>query len=100
MSKHGNSLDNDKPHHSYEITDTQENDVFKYVISDDPVEEDGLSARLRRQINFMNLIVGWIRFVDKVLVFNINGRKEARDLEDDYIEIITTNKMDVTQEEM
>ena len=45
-----------------------------------------MSARLRRQINFMNLIVGWIRFVGKILVFNIDGRKKARDLEDDYID--------------
>jgi len=45
MSKHGNSLENVNPHHLYEIRDLAENDVFKYGVSDDPIERDGLSKQ-------------------------------------------------------
>ncbi|MEM1119916.1 MAG: hypothetical protein AAGJ18_05670 [Bacteroidota bacterium] len=45
--RHGNSHQNTKPHHLYEIADIQENDTFKYGISHDPIEADGLSKRLR-----------------------------------------------------
>ncbi|MEM8528304.1 MAG: hypothetical protein AAGG68_26920 [Bacteroidota bacterium] len=83
---HGNSLENNNPHHLYEIEDLQEKDTFKYGISDDPIEEDGLSQRVKRQVNFMNLIVGWIRFVGKILVFDISGRQKAKNLEDEYID--------------
>jgi hypothetical protein len=86
MSNHGNSLDNDQPHHLYEIRDQQENTTFKYGISDDPIDEDGLSNRVRRQVKFMNLVVGFIRFVGKILISGIPGRKEARKLEDEHID--------------
>ncbi len=45
MSKHGNSLDNPNPHHLYEIRDTNDDDVFKYGITDDPIGIDGMSKR-------------------------------------------------------
>ena len=32
-SKHGNSYENDAPHHLYEIQDKEEDDIFKYGIS-------------------------------------------------------------------
>ena len=86
MSKHGNSLDNDKLHHLYEIRDQQEADVFKYGISDDPIDENGSSDRLRRQLTFMNLVAGFARFVGKILIRGIMGRKKARQLEDEYID--------------
>lgn len=83
--QHGNCLENSKPHHLYEIKDTQEKDIFKYGISADPVEEDGLSKRLRKQVNFMNLVTGFIRFVGSILIRDIEGRQKALDLEDKYI---------------
>ncbi|MFN0034564.1 MAG: hypothetical protein ACKVUS_05810 [Saprospiraceae bacterium] len=86
MSKHGNSLENENPHHLYEIWDTAENGVFKYGITDDPIERDGLSKRMRNQIDFLNRAVGLLRFVGNVLLKNISGRARAKELEDEYID--------------
>jgi hypothetical protein len=58
MAKHGNSLNNDKEHHLYAIHDRKEKDIFKYGISDKPIGEDGYSARMREQINYLNAAVG------------------------------------------
>ena len=71
---HGNSLDNDKQHHLYEIRDEQEGTAFKYGISDDPIDEDGLSRRVRRQVHFMNLVVGFVRLIGRILIRDIPGR--------------------------
>ena len=49
MSKtHGNSHKNDKEHHLYAIHDSLKDDIFKYGISSDPIDEDGLSRRIKR----------------------------------------------------
>jgi len=84
--RHGNSIDNDAPHHLYEIRDVQENDTFKYGISQDPIERDGLSKRLRDQINLYNVVAGFIRFFARILTRNIPSRKEAIDLEKKQIQ--------------
>lgn len=86
MSEHGNSLENKNPHHLYEIRDEEEKDIYKYGISDDPIEDDGLSKRLRYQLNLMNRVVGWPRFLGNVLIENIPGRIKAREVEDSYID--------------
>ena len=51
MIPHGNSYKNKKLHHVYVIFDKQEDDIYKYGISHDPIEADGLSARLRLVIH-------------------------------------------------
>jgi hypothetical protein len=86
MSEHGNSLQNMNPHHLYEIRDVQEEEIFKFGISDDPVEKDGLSNRLRVQVDFLNRAVGFLRFVGKILLKNIAGRVQAKDFEDAHID--------------
>ena len=86
MSDHGNSLQNPNPHHLYEIRDHDDDTVFKYGISDDPVEKDGLTKRLRIQVDFLNRAVGWLRFVGVVLVKNIAGRAAAKKLENEFID--------------
>lgn len=43
---HRNSNQNDGPHHLYEIWDEQEEEVFKYGISSEPIEQDGQSFLL------------------------------------------------------
>lgn len=88
MSKkrHRNSLDNDEPHHLYAIHDKKNREVFKYGISSDPIDEDGWSDRVRDQVNFFNLIAGWIRFFAEIIKKNIAGRREARKIEDQHIE--------------
>ena len=85
MKLHGKSLKNDKPHHLYQMDDLKQEEVFKYGISDDPIEADGLSKRLRDKLDLMNLIVGYIRFVGKIIMKRINGRKEALKIEDRHI---------------
>ncbi len=86
MSTHGNSLQNEKPHHLYQIRDEEEDDVFKYGISDDPIGSDGLSKRLRIQVNLLNRAFGIVRFVGEILLKNIPGRRRAREIEDEYID--------------
>ncbi|MEM6320593.1 MAG: hypothetical protein AAF960_23190 [Bacteroidota bacterium] len=86
MSKHRNSLDNPNDHHLYQIEDLEEKNIFKYGISDDPIDKDNLSRRIKRQVNYLNLVVGYIRFVGKIILRNIPRRKKAKDIEDDFID--------------
>lgn len=65
MGFHGNSRDNPKAHHLYAIYDTEENDIFKYGISDKPIGEDGYSRRMREQVGYLNRAVGWLRYSRK-----------------------------------
>lgn len=82
---HRNSHSNQEPHHLYEIIDKLDNDVFKYGISSDPIEADGYSKRLRKQLAFLNLIDEWERFFGRILLQNIDGRQEAERIENLYI---------------
>lgn len=86
MKIHGNSLQSPNLHHLYEIVDTEENDVFKYGISGDPLLKDGTSARANEQVNLFNLVVNRVRFYSRVLLTEIRGRAEAEHLENQYIE--------------
>lgn len=85
MIPHGNSRQNQKLHHLYEIFDDHEEEVFKYGISADEIDSDGLSNRLKKQLKLFNLVANTLRFIGRILVHNIPGRKEALDLEDKYI---------------
>lgn len=89
MSKkkpHGNSLKNNNPHHVYEIRDKENGDIFKFGISHEPIEEDGLSKRIRVQLDILNLGAGWPRYFARILITDIQGRKKAKRLENEYIE--------------
>lgn len=86
MNFHGNSNRNNKPHHLYEIVDEEKKDTFKYGISCDPIEADGLSERVRDQVDLFNLIAGWLRFFARILQKDIPGRKEASKIETEHIE--------------
>lgn len=85
MSFHGNSKQNPNEHHLYALYDTEENDIFKYGISDKPIGKDGYSKRMREQVDFLNRAVGWGRYFAVVLVKNITGRDKALQIENDYI---------------
>jgi hypothetical protein len=85
MSEHGNSNKNNKPHHLYEIRDSEDDDVFKYGISHDPIGEDGYSNRMKTQVDFLNLGVKWLRFFARILLLDIAGKKEAKKIEKQYI---------------
>ena len=81
---HRNANDNDDLHHLYGIWDKKEDDLFKYGISDDPIEEDGLCDRVREQVYLLNLAVGWIRYVGWIIMTGLRGRKHAKDLENEH----------------
>ena len=71
----------------YQIKDRVDDDILKYGISADPIDEDGQSERLRSQLRLYNTIVGWIRFFGEILITNIQGRKRAEEVENEYIEV-------------
>ena len=83
---HSNSNQNDKPHHLYEIWDVEEEEVFKYGISSDPIEEDGLSKRIREQMQVLNLGAGWLRYLARILLTDLRNRIEAKRIEDEYMD--------------
>jgi len=86
MQLHGNSNDNDKEHHLYAIYDNEESDVFKYGISDNPIDEDGSSRRMRQQVGYLNRAVGWLRYFARILLRGIIGRSKARQAEESHID--------------
>lgn len=83
---HGNSFQNTSPHHLYEIWDQQEDETFKYGISDSPIGKDDLSDRVRRQVQWMNIVAGFFRFFGRILVKNISGKEQAERIEDEYLD--------------
>ena len=58
----------------------------KYGISGGEIGKDGLSSRLRKQLDLGNTFVGWLRFVGRILIKNIPGRAKADEIEKHYIE--------------
>ncbi len=85
MDFHGNSRKNKRDHHLYAIHDVEENDIFKYGISDKPIGKDDYTSRMREQVDYLNRAVGWFRFFAQILVRGIKGRPKARQLEDEHI---------------
>ena len=83
--KYGNLMINDDIHHLYEIIDKVDEDVFKYGISCGPIGKDGLSRRIRLQIQLFNQTVNWNRFFDRIIIYSIVGKKEARIIETWFI---------------
>lgn len=83
---HGNDRRNDEFHHLYEIVDEKKNDTFKYGISADPIDENGLSDRIYEQLSLFNIIAEMTRFFARILLRNIPGRAKALEIENDYIQ--------------
>ena len=83
---HGNSNKNNLDHHLYELRDRVDGAVFKYGISDKSIDADGLSDRMREQLDFLNLAVGWLRYFGRILMTGIKPRVKARRLEQDHID--------------
>ena len=75
--EHGNSYQNNRLHHLYEIIDRVDDSVFKYGISFKPIGEDGLSERMREQVNLLNRIDKWSRFYARILIVAIEGKKRS-----------------------
>lgn len=70
----------------YEIVDKVDDATFKYGISCETIGKDGMSYRMRKQINYLNRLYEWVRFFGKILQKNIPGKKEARRIEREYID--------------
>lgn len=85
LKLHGNDKTNQDFFHLYEMFDRETGLVFKYGISADSIDMDGISKRLRDQIEYANLIVGWNRFTGWIIKVNIEGNAKARLIEDEYI---------------
>lgn len=82
---HKNSYRNTLPHHLYQIIDKIDDDVFKYGISCEPIGSDGMSDRMRKQVNLFNLIDDWERFFAVIILYDISGKIEAKQIETEYI---------------
>ena len=91
MALHRNSNQNDGPHHLYEIWDKGEDELFKYGISDDPIEADNLSDRIRDQLYFLNLSAGWVRYIGRIIQKDIIGRILAKQIEEEHIQAYLKN---------
>lgn len=85
MKFHGNSKQNSKSHHLYVILDKKTDDVFKYGISSEPIDNQQLSNRIKSQLRLMNLVAGWKRYYAKILVQEIQGREAALKIEQKFI---------------
>ncbi len=83
--KHGNSLENNELHHLYKIDDNEEQDIFKYGISGEPLLFDGSSRRANKQVKSYNLIANKDKFSAKVLITDSEGRENALEIEDNHI---------------
>ena len=84
---HGNAKKNTNPHHLYDIFKRAGRDTFKYGISDDPIdEEDGLSARVRDQVEEWNMAAEYNKFGAEILINDIAGRENALLIERQYID--------------
>jgi hypothetical protein len=86
MKSHGNSYTNDDTHHLYVIRDKTTQQPFKYGICGHPLRADGTSGRAEFQVAQFNQIADWERFYAIILLTDIPGRTQARQLEDDFID--------------
>jgi URI fold toxin 2 len=86
MKPHGNSLTNENLHHLYQIFKKEDGDTYKYGISDDPIEADGLSERARKQVLEMNRAAEYDKYTALILLTEIQGRVEANRIEITYID--------------
>ncbi len=86
MKEHGNSRRNPNAHHLYDIHKIRNRDIFKYGITDDEIEADGLSARVRTQVGDMNLAAEYKKYEAEILIQDIPGRAEALRIERQFID--------------
>lgn len=86
MKPHGNSLENPNSHHLYDIFKIVDGDTYKYGITDDPIQADGLSERARKQTSEMNRAVEFDKYAAQVLITDIQGREEALRIEREHID--------------
>jgi URI fold toxin 2 len=86
MRPHANSHENDALHHLYAIFDVERNTIYKYGICGKPLNSDGSSPRANEQTKIYNRVVGMVRFFSFILLIEIEGRKLAEEIEQEYID--------------
>ena len=86
MRPHANSHENDALHHLYAIFDVERNTIYKYGICGKPLNSDGSSPRANEQTKVYNRVVGMVRFFSFILLVEIEGRKLAEEIEQEYID--------------
>jgi len=74
---HGNSKESKKKQHLYEIWDTDKEKTIKYGISGSKLNNNGSSKRANNQVNKLNFIAKFKRFIAKILERDIDGRAKA-----------------------
>lgn len=82
---HSNLLDNPNLHHLYFIYDYELREVYKFGISDKPINTQNSSSRIDRQVKLFDKVAGSKRFSGRILIRSIQGRLKARQLEDAII---------------
>ena len=85
MKPHANSHENDAEHHLYQIFDVERNDTYKYGVCGKPLNPDGSSPRANAQVSLFNRVVGMARFFAEILKTGIPGRKQAEEIEAEFI---------------
>jgi len=88
---HGNSKKSKKEQHLYEIYDSKSKKTVKYGISGSKLNKDGSSSRANLQINLLNKLDEYLRYLANVLVTKIKGRKKALETEQQYVNDFATN---------
>lgn len=83
--KHSNQLDNPNLHHLYFIYDYEMQEIYKFGISDKPINAQESSSRIDRQVKLFDKVAGSKRFSGRILIRSIKGRLKARILEDAII---------------
>jgi len=84
-NQHSNLHKNPNVHHLYIIYDFQEREIYKFGISDKPVNDINVSSRLMKQVILYNRVAGSKRFAGRIISYPISGRIKARQLEDEEI---------------
>jgi len=82
---HSNLLSNPDLHHLYGIYDFEKRVFFKFGISDKPIQKNSSSSRIFPQVTLFNRVADSKRFSGRILIYSIQGRRNARKLEDAII---------------
>lgn len=82
---HSNNLNNPNLHHLYCIYDYETREIYKFGISDKPINGVHSSDRIDEQVTLFNKVVDWKRFKGRILIYDVKGRVPIRILEDKAI---------------
>jgi len=82
---HGNDLDDPSDQHLYAVYDHEEKKLFKFGLSNKPIGANGKCSRMEEQERAGNLWSNSIRYVARILIRVISGRRRGRAAEDDAV---------------